>query len=245
LLFFVWSVFEMFTWLSKSILIMNFVPVFYVLILHLRPSMKSILKIGLPFFFIFIFLYPVISTMRGLERNKSLTSMVINAINIADEEDTHTSENATLLDPLNRTFITGELFMKDVNYINTSKLFDFSLMHVLLSMKGAADFQTHVIDGISYEVAHSSGTSGIMDPLLHGGQGLIYVMIILLLCYARLFDKHLFKRQHSIDIQLFLILWTFCAFKNISAFYDGVGLVTLFAQITIIYIASKVNYKEV
>lgn len=241
-LFFVWSIFEMITWLSKSILVMNFLPVFIVIVAYLRPSPKNIAKVAIPFFAMFMVFYPLIAAMRSADKGKSFSEYVVNAINIADEENEDAGSQSPLLAPLNRTFITFNHYTKDYSYLEKSSIFDFSKMPSLLVLGGAAGYQTFVVDGYPIGVQHSSGTSGLMDPLLHGGYGLCYLMIFVIMLFAVFIDSQHHKRQYSIMIQLLLMLYSFVLVKNISGFYDGVGVSTIISQIIVIVLAKKINY---
>lgn len=243
LLFFVWSIFEMFTWLSKSILVMNFLPVFLIIILYLKPSIKNIAKVAIPFFLLFMTFYPLIAAMRSADKGHSFTEYMVNAINLADEDNEDAANQSPFIAPLNRTFITTGQFTKDYQYINNYEIFDFSRVPILFAMGGAAKYQTHIVDGYGLTVNHSSGTSGLMDPLLHGGYGLCYLMIIIIMLFSQFVDSQIPKKQYSILIQLLLILYSFVLVKNISGFYDGVGISTILSQVFTIVIASKMNYK--
>jgi hypothetical protein len=110
---------------------------------------------------------------------------------------------------------------------------------------GAAAFQTFVIDEYPSWAIHSSGTTGIMDPLLHGGYGLCYIMIILLAFFACFIDRTYPKQHYSIYIILLLFLVDFILGENISCLYSGISLQTMVARIVSIVIAYRINFKNV
>lgn len=114
--------------------------------------------------------------MRTTDRNASLSENFVSARNEAQAEEIPIFMK--LATPLNRTFMTPAQYMKDYSYINNEALFDFSKAPVLYAMGGSAVYQTFIIDGYPPTAIHSSGTSGLTDPLLHGGYGLSYIIVV-------------------------------------------------------------------
>ena len=129
-------------------------------------------------------------------------------------------------------------------FSSSDRFFDFSKAPIVIAWQGAARYQTFVIDGYPPGVHHSSGTTGLQDPLLHGGYGLCYVVIFLLFLMAASIDSLAQKRLYSIYIRLVLILWGFCNSQNITTFYDSVGVQGLFLQFVAIFIAYYMNFQR-
>ena len=90
---------------------------------------------------------------------------------------------------------------------------------------------------------NSSGTTGIMDPLLHGGYGLCYIVITFIMLLAGLTDKFFRKRQYSIYSLMLLLIWGLCN-SNISSLYDPVGLQQYLVSFISMYLAYIVNFKH-
>lgn len=239
LLFFAWSVVEIFVRLSKSVLLSSFLTLMLVLYMYYRPSIKSIVRTLAPFVVFFLFLYPIVETMRGMS-GMSLKESFMESRKIVSSDD----DSDRILAPLNRTFMMPQMFAKDYSYISENEFFDFSKAPIVVAWKGAARYQTFVIDGYPPEVNHSSGTTGLQDPLLHGGYGLCYFMIVLIVIMACAIDRMAQNRQYSIYIRLMLFLWGFCNSQNITTLYDSVGLQAIFIQIVAILIAYFYNFQR-
>ena len=236
-----WTLFESFAWMSKARLITNFEPLLILLYLYYRPKMKNIAKVIIPFILIFLFMYPIIGAMRNLEEG-SITEKFSEARSMTkDDED----NDETIVKPLNRTFMSSYLYAQDYDYIDNESLFDFSKTAIVVLNGGAPAYQTVVIDGYSVDVAHSSGTSGLMDPLLHGGYGLCFIFVILFMVFATWLDVYFKSRKYSICVVLLLSLWQMVNFLNISSFYDGVGLQGYFVTIITIYTAWFINFRKI
>jgi hypothetical protein len=238
-LFLIWSLLEVFVRLSKGALASSLMMVLLLLFVYYRPNMKTIIRIIAPFAVIILFLYPIVETMRSVTDKGIWESFNESRMQVNQDE-----KRAVLLVPLNRTFMMPQMYAKDYNYLNKESFFDFSLAPAVIAWKGAARYQTFVIDGYSTGINHSSGTTGLQDPLLHGGYGLCYVVIILLMLMATIIDHQIRKQQYSIYIQLVLILWGLCNSQNISSLYDSVGLQTLLMQIASITIAYHFNFAK-
>lgn len=238
----IWTLFEVFAWVSKSIMLTYLEPLAIVLLLYYRPSVKSLAKIVIPVMAVALFLYPIIGAMRNIN-NGSFKDNITEARNVADEEG-EKDDVSPILKPINRTFITAQLYAQDYSYINQDELFDFSRALPIILMRGSAVYQTFVIDGYPPNANHSSGTSGLMDPLLHGGYGLCYVFVVLFMLLAALTDNTLPKKQYSVFVILLLTIWEFCSFRNISSLYDSTGIQTYLVRIVAIYLAYKMNFKR-
>lgn len=242
--FIVWVLFEVFAWMSKGRLLHDLFPVALVLFLRYKPSFKTSIRYVTPLLFAFIFMYPIIAVMRSAENpSGSLIDNISNSRKEIESEDDGVKGGA-LLTPLNRTFMTSAKYVQDYDYIDQNSLFDFSKAPAIFIAGGAPSYQTFVIDGYPPTAVHSSGTTGFIDPLLHGGYGLCYIMIFLIMLFAAFIDRHSYKHQYVIYIQLLIMMALFITSSNISSFYDGVGVQTLVTRLTAIYFAYVLCYKR-
>jgi len=238
--FFIWALLEVFVRLSKSALINSFMVVAVVMYIYYRPNVKTIIRLAGPIIVLFLFLYPIVETMRS-QGGQSLTEDFVSASKQVDEENT--SENP-LMQPLNRTFMIPHMYAKDYGWVNHNELFDFSKTPVLLAWGGSARYQTFVIDGYPLGIAHSSGTTAIEDPLLFGGYGLCYIVIVLLMVMGAAIDSMSYKHMWSIYIALIILLWNFSNSQNITTLTDAVGLQYIIARFVAIWAAYRMNFKR-
>lgn len=241
LFFLIWCVIEIFAWMSKSVLLYHLAPVALLFLLKFKPSFNKIIRLLAPILIAFFILYPIVEVMRTHDRNISLVESFTSARNEVEDEN----DNNRLLQPLNRMFLFGAQFPQNSNYINQNELFDFSNIQLLYLSGGAAGFQTFIIDRYPDGAYHSSGTSGLMDPLLHGGKGFMYIIVFLLSLMSVFVDKLIEKKYYSIGVILFLMLLNYITFVNVSTLYDSTGLQTLFVNLACIYIAYRLNFKRV
>ncbi len=238
LLYLFWCFVEIFTWMSKSIVIEYVQNVLLLCYVYYRPSPKTIVKIVAPLIALFLFLYPIIDVMRGGDIKNNFIGTFKEAKEISDEE-----HDSRLLAPLNRVFLFDAQYAQNYSYISES-LFDFSKVPLLFASGGAAGFQTFVIDEYPPDAHHSSGTSGLMDSLLHGGKGLMYIFIFLLLMLAFYSDGFLYKKKVSVFVIWFFICFSWMNYINVSYFYDGVGLQNFIVWMVCIIIANYYNFSE-
>lgn len=237
--FLLWTLFEVIAWLSKSKLTSSFLPVFVILYLYYKPNLKTIGKYILPFVVAVLLMYPIIGAMRHYQTG-SLSKDIFEArAEVSDSE-----EHFYLLSPLNRIFMTGHQYMADFSYFNSDALFDFSRLGTIMAIGGSAGYQTFVIDGFPPGVNHSSGSSGLMDPILVGGLGLCLLMILLNTIFAAFVDNSLPKRQYVIYFVLLMLVFQFSVQYNVSIFFNGVGFQYLLGRIVVIIVAYKLNYNR-
>lgn len=234
-----WAFMEIFSWLSKSILVTDLIPVLFLLFMYYRPSMKSIIRTTGPMVAVFLFLYPIVEGMRSSESGTSLMESFTEA-----RGNVESSVEEVILKPINRTFMFGLQYAQDKSYINESDFFDFSKTPLLLSMGGAENYQTFFIDGYPPESHNSSGTTGLMDPILHGGKGLMYIVILLICILAGYTDQLLKKGYYSIVITLLMLLMIYTRNANVSTLYNSTGVQTLFVYALCIYLSYRYNYKN-
>ena len=241
ILYFVWTVFEVFAWMSKSVLVSYLLPLLILLYIYYQPAPRRILKVVGPLVALFLFLYPIIGVLRTFDSGKFVESFK----EAKTEAYDGSSENRNiLLEPLNRVFMTGDKYIDDYAYFHTEELFNFSNLPLVVASGGAPSFQTHVVDGFSETAQHSSGTTGIIDPLLHGGYGLCYITICLLSIISIVIDKNFYKNRVSIYCVLLIMLYNWTLFANISVLYDGNGIPTTIMEILSIFFAYQINFKN-
>lgn len=242
ILYICWCLMEIIAWMSKSVFVLHLLPVMLYLFFYYKPKIKRVIKVVAPIFIFFIFLYPVIGIARSIV---SADTMDVNAFkeayNMSKQDETNKNP---IIKPLNRTLSFGALYAQDYKFINSNDFFDFSLTPILFSCGGAAKFQTIFIDGFPEEAMHSSGTNGLIDPLLHGGKALLYLVIILNFFLARGIDSLYNKGYYSIVAILFIMYNSWVTFSNITTLYDAVGKQTYFINALCIFLAYKLNYSN-
>ena len=236
----VWSLFEVFVWMSKSTLIYYLLPAAYVFYAFYKPSVKRIARYLLPVIVLFMFLYPIIEVARTIE-GESLSETLKEAKKISDSDD---RENSLILTIINRVFMSGQLYAQDYSYINHDSFFDFSLLPALFLVGGSGRFQTLEIDGFAPTDPQSSGSTGLIDPMLHGGEGLSFIFIALYIWFAFVIDRLYLKGQYSIYVNLLLLLFNFCSLASVSVLYSPDGLQNMFAQLVPLYIVYLYVFKR-
>lgn len=238
-LFIAWCIIEIFAWMSKSVIIRYLLPSFMLLYVYRKPSLGRIVRVLAPFMLFFLFMYPIIEAMR-LESGGSL----IENYNSAKQKAEENSEGNPILKPLNRTFMFGMQYAQDVSYIDESDFFDFSKLPLIVANGGAAMYQTVVIDGFPPTAIHSSGTCGIMDPLLHGGKGLVYIIMFLIFLLALYTDRLIQRGYVSIAVILIQLLLYYNLNENVSSLYDNNGFPMYMAYGISIVLAYLLNFKK-
>ncbi len=239
ILFVLWTGFETFTWMSKSIILYYTIPFAFILYMYYRPSYKKIVTYSLPVFTVFIIMYPIIELARGVPNNN-----IIETISIAKGAAKELDNDANpLLIPLNRTFMTGFLMSQDRSLIDDNRLFDFSLAPKVIAYGGAPAFQTRYIDGFPPNAIHSSGSSGLVDPFLHGGKGLSFIFAIIFIFLAALTDRLSPAKYYSLYINCILMVYLFSNYQNVSTLYSADGLQSWFARIVGIIVPFFMNFK--
>lgn len=234
-----WALLEVFTRLSKSALLNAFLPLGIVLIIYYRPNLKTIIKVATPIFMAFLLLYPIVELMRHSDETSFLEGF-----KSASKQTEDNTGAGFLLQPLNRNFMIPSYYAKDYNWVNHERLFDFSKAPIILITGGAARYQTVVIDGYPADAINSSGTTGLQDPLLYGGYGLCYIIILLLVLFAFYIDTLFYKKMISIYAALLILLWTFCNNQNITQFTDSVGLQYIIMRLFAIWLAYRINFRR-
>lgn len=232
----VWSLLMTFVLLSKGIFIINFIPLLIMLYLYYRPNRKTIIRILAPMVVFFLLMYPVIGVLRlSQEDGKSMNVSNIVEAAFDDDDGMKSSNENFLLRPLNRTFKTGAHFYCDYDIIKNDKFFDFSRMPIIMSMGGSARYQTVVIEGYAETIRHSSGTTGIMDSILVGGRGLMYVTLFLIMLFAAFVDRLYQRRQYSIYSILIFFVFDLICNHNVSLFFGNPVLIVTFLSVILAY----------
>ena len=237
-LFLGWSFLEVIVRLSKGALVSSFLPSAIIMYIYYKPKLFRLLRYALPVLMFFLFLYPIVEIMRSGDM-KNLRANFTEASQLASEDD---SRGGNLTQPLNRTFMIPGMYAKDYVYLDQNRFFDFSKAPAILAWGGTARYQTFVIDGYPLGVPHSSGTTGLEDPLLFGGYGLCLIVVALLMLFAFGIDGMSYRRMWSISVMLILLLWSFCNTQNITNFTDAVGLQYLVARFFAIWVAYRYNF---
>lgn len=200
-LLFVWSLYETIVRLSKSAIIFSFLPIIMYEFISDRTSLKRMIKEFAPVFVVVLLLYPVIETMRHDD--------VEDAWKDSEEEVSGTfgnpHTNNYLVKPFNRSFLTGFLFASDESTIDKDILFDFHQAPLVFSAGGAPRYQTFVIDGYPYGIAHSSGTSPFIDSFLIGGYGLLYLCVFVMTFFADMIDRQMRKKNNYVIVSILCV----------------------------------------
>lgn len=219
LVYFCWALFECFVMLSKSILLTNFLPLITYILLSNNGLKKRDLKYVLVIVGIFFTLYPIIGSLRYVKSSGSFFESINKAEQIHHENN---GDDNFVEKPFLRTFSTGTYYMNALPYIKSSEssIFDFSRLPIIVSMGGSAAYTTFVIEGYSKGVHHSSGTTGIIDPLLIGGYGFTYSMVLLLVLFANYIDGDRMKGKMALKVFLLLLFFDLVRGYTISRFLD-------------------------
>lgn len=201
---FLWSLAEVYIRMSKSAMIMIFLPILIYELMYYGKDFKGVIIKFLPILAVVLVLYPIVETFRHSDSLRD-------AISSADEEEvvgtyTNPTSKNYIVKPFNRRFLTGYLYLVDEGECSNS-LFDFSRAGAILAIRGSARYQTFVIDGYPVGVAHSSGTSPFIDGLLVGGYGLMFLAIFIMTFLARIIDRTFRRRTNYLIITMLVMLY--------------------------------------
>lgn len=238
-----WSILMTLVLLSKSVFITNFIPLLIMLNLYYRPDKKTILRYLIPIVIFFFFMYPIIGILRLAQEDGKVmnATTILEAAYSDDDSGSQTKNDNFLLRPLNRVFKTGAHFYQDYEIIKNDVFFDFSRMPTIISIGGTARYQTIIIEGYTETANHSSGTSGIMDPILVGGIGLLYITIFLIMLLAAFVDRLYQKHQYSIYAILIFFVFDLICNHNVSLFFEYTSLIVTLLSV---YIAYFFNFRK-
>ena len=239
LLYIVWSFFMVLITLSKSILMWNLLPLLFVYYFICRPSMRTIRLVLIPLVALFLFMYPVVELMRNSGSVSADSFMAART-----EANRSQDQTGVIVQALNRVFKTGAYYATDYDYLKDDTFFDFSRVNSLLVVGGAARYQTFIIDQYPEGVNHSSGSSGVMDALFHGGCGLAYIIIIVLSLAGGGIDRLYNLKMYSIFFFSLRWLFDWIANHNISCFYEPMGLQQIMVRVFLITMAYMINFRK-
>ncbi len=208
-LFFAWSLLETYVRMSKSAIAYEFLPILIYEVIENSNTgtLKNLFIKLLPFVFVLLTVYSVVENSRNSD---GITFDV-------EEESTATYNdhyaNNPFVRPYTRFFINGHHFLTSYQVVSQEALFDFSNMPAVLVMGGAARYKTFEIDGYPLGVAHSSGSTYIIDALMCGGYGLSYIFLFILVLISVKVDQLI---NSSIPLISALVL-ALLLFKYITA----------------------------
>ena len=239
-LYILWAFLETFVRLSKSAILSSFLVVALVLLLFYKPKIRTFTVYLVPIVILVLSLYPIVDIMRSNDSGRMGESFV-SAFKESEDDELSAS---FILQPLNRTFMIPHMYAKDYSYVDQNHLFDFSRSSAILAIGGAARFQTFIIDDYPPGVAHSSGTTGLEDPLLFGGYGLCYIVVLLLILFASMIDLIAPRRMYTVYVALILLLWNLSNEQNITSLIDSVGLQYIFVRLLAIFVAYYMNNRK-
>lgn len=175
-MFFMWTFFETYVRMSKSAIAYEFLPILIYEVIENSNAgtLKRLFVKLLPFTFVLLAVYSIVENSRNSD---GITFDV-------EEESTATynnhSANNPFVRPYTRFFINGHHFLTSYQVVNQDAIFDFSNLPAVLVMGGAARYKTFEIDGYPLGVAHSSGSTYIIDALMCGGYGFSYIFLLIL-----------------------------------------------------------------
>jgi hypothetical protein len=224
----------MFIRVSKGAVLTSFLPAFVVLFITGKINKKTIITQVLPVVAIFLIFYPVIEKLRHV---KSISfASVVEAFKIVNENGGNSS-------PYLRVFISGIDYIKVRGVVGGNSFFDFRRAFTLAKLGGTAPFITHVIDNFSSSAHHSSGTTGIVDPLLWGGYGFCYIIVFILAIFTLIVDnKKVFRKKRLYQLVMIFFLKTLIMQRSISYFFDSLFFASSISLI-IQLVCVKLYYK--
>ena len=244
IIFFIWAVLETFVMLSKSRLVYIFLPSILYYILREQKISKSLIKSLLPVIVIFILLYPIISALRYVRSESLISSKAIKESKELNEKmEGNQGNEGFRIQLYNRTFLAGQHYMNAYYETKNEDLFNFSRLPVIILLRGSAVYETQVIEGFPETASHSSGTTGITDPLLLGGAGFSYLTIFLFTFLASLIDSERLNRKILFKVFFLMLFINFIQIKSYSLFLDVLILPFIGCK-TIDYILINNSYKK-
>lgn len=203
-LLFIWSLAEVFVRMSKSAMIVIFLPILIYELMYYGKDFKKVIIKFVPVLAVVLALYPIVETFRHSDSLRD-------AISAADEVEvvgtyTNPADKSYFVKPFNRRFLTGYLYLVDEGKCSNS-FFDFSKLGVILAIRGSARYQTFVIDGYPPGVAHSSGTSPFIDGLLVGGYSFMFLAIFIMTFLAKVIDRTFRRKTNYITVTMLIMLY--------------------------------------
>lgn len=237
LAYFLWAILEMLVRISKGAFLSSFLPALIMFFISGKFNKKTATTVFLPVFVVFMVFYPVIENIRNMGDNSAASYE--QAFKMSQNKNNETSS------PFLRAFINGMDYMKVKDEVDKDgALFSFRRAPLLYAMGGAPTYITRIIDNTPSWSHHSSGATGIVDPLLWGGYGLCYIFMVLfsLICFV-VDNNKLFRNNLLYQLIALMFLKTFIMARCISFFIDPMFIAS---SVTIIIeiIVSRYYYKN-
>lgn len=238
-LFFSWTLLETYVRMSKSAIAYEFLPIliFEVIESSKVGRLKELFVKLIPFFLILLVVYSVVENSRN---NNELTFEV-------EDESTATyndhNANNPIVRPYTRFFINGHHFLTSYHIVDQNSLFDFSNMYKVLAAGGAARYKTFEIDCYPLGIAHSSGSTSIVDALMCGGYGLSYLFLIILVFICVKVDQLIYSSIPLISALVIALL----VFKyitsglSVSIIVDPMAMNGIFVTFFLLYVFNKIK----
>lgn len=244
IIFFIWALFETFITLSKSRLVFTFLPAIIYYIFREQKINKKLIKSLLPIMAVFFLLYPIIGAMRYINSNSVFSlSAIRESKQLHDDMEGSNNENGIRIQFYNRTFLAGQHYMNAYNIFKDEGLFNFSRLPLIVLLGGSAVYETRIVEGFPETAIHSSGTTGITDPLLLGGRGLSYLSIFLFTFLASIIDNPKLNKKLLFKVFFLLIFISIIQVKSYSLFLDVLIIPFLACKCFEYYLISK-SYRK-
>ena len=206
-----WAVLESFVRFSRSAVVMSFLPLIFMLLYSGNLHKKMFVKIVIPILLLGYLLFPIITAVRETGKMSS------NTINSSVSEKDDNLQHMYL-----RTFYSGLYFMRLYpNGYDDPSTFYFERFPSVLLLGGSAVYTTRIVDGVTENVIHSSGTTGILDPVIIGGKGLCFVVLFLLVLLGLILDKRIEEGNVMYKVVLLVMFKMFVMQKNLTVFLDS------------------------
>ena len=223
LLIVVWAFLESVVRLSRSAAVMSFVPLLLMFVYSNYFTKRTVIRTLLPLLCAAFLMFPVISALRDTG------DVSLQNISSSKEEKKENANQHMYL----RTFYSGIYFIRifSSGYDDPS-MFYFGRLPLIIFYGGSAVYTTREVDGVSERVVHSSGTTGILDPLLIGGKGLCFVTVFFLVLIALIIDRKIGNDRILIKIVCLMFFKILVMSKNLTILLD-----TEFFQLLTSYLA--------
>ncbi len=231
ILIILWAILESFVRLSRSASVFSFLPLFFMLLYADFFRKKDIARLVIPILGLGLLLFPIISLLRN-DGDVSVKT-------ITEASNKTNEEGSTISHAYLRTFISGIYYSKMYSQINNDPSeFYFGRAPMVIMLGGSAVYTTRVIDGVSENVVHSSGTTGILDPLIIGGHGLCYLMIFFLTILSLHIDRRVGANFMLYKVLSIMIFFVMIMKKNLTLVLDSESIQCLSCYIFQYFIIS-------
>ncbi len=238
-LFFCWTLLETFVRMSKSAMGYEFLPILIYEIIEnsKKGTLKKLFVKLIPFAFVLLSVYSIVEN----SRNSDGITLEVEDESTATYND-HSAHNP-IVRPYTRFFINGHHFLTSYHIVDQNAIFDFSNMSKILLVGGAARYKTFEIDCYPIGVAHSSGSTSIVDALMCGGYGLSLIFLtILVLCCMKV--DQLINSNFPLISALVLALYLFkyiTAGLSVSIIVDPMAINGILVTLFLLVIFNKIK----